>query len=181
MDDGRLPGEMTLDGIAKRLDAIDAKLGGLETNVGGLDARLVGIETKVGGLDARLGGLDARLGGLDTKVGGLDARLGGLDARLGGLDTNVGGLDATLGGLDTKVGGLQAEMRSGFKRVDEKLNEAKIRDEELHGLLKFSLEAREGLRESMEQRFDVMGNKHDQEIDLLKDVLRHVTGTRASG
>ena len=28
MDDGKLPGEMTLDGIAKRLDAIDAKLGG---------------------------------------------------------------------------------------------------------------------------------------------------------
>ena len=63
--DGRLPGEMTLDGIAKRLDAIDARLGGVEA----------------------------------------------------------------------KVGGLEAEMRSGFTRVDEKLNEAKIRDEELHGLL----------------------------------------------
>lgn len=60
MDDGRLPGEMTLDGIAKRLDAIDTKLGGLE-----------------------------------------------------------------------------AEMRSGFTRVGEELNKAKIRDEELHGLLKF--------------------------------------------
>lgn len=104
MEDGRLPGEMTLDGIAKRLDAIDARLGGLE-----------------------------------------------------------------------------AETRSGFTRVDEKLNEAKIRDEELHGLLKFSLEAREGLRESMEQRFDAMGDKHDQEIGLLKDVVRHVTGTRANG
>ena len=87
MDDGRLPGEMTLDGIAKRLDAIDTKLGGLET----------------------------------------------------------------------KVGGLEAEMRSGFTRVVEELNNAKIRDEELHGLLKFSLEARDGLRESMEERFDAMG------------------------
>ena len=72
-------------------------------------------------------------------------------------------------------------MRSGFTRVDEELNKAKIRDEELHGLLKFSLEAREGLRESIEQRFDEMGKKQDQELDLLKDVLRHVTGTRASG
>ena len=132
MDDGRLPGEMTLDGIAKRLDAIDAKLGGV-------------------------------------------------DARLGGLDAKVGGLDGTVGGLAAKLDGLEAEMRSGFTRVDEKLNEAKIRDEELHGLLKFSLEAREGLRESMEQRFEVTGNKHDQEIDLLKDVLRHVSGARASG
>jgi hypothetical protein len=75
---------------------------------------------------------------------------------------------------------LQDEVSAGFRRVHEQLNAAKIRDEEAHGLLKFSLEAREGLRESMEQRFDVMGNKHDQEIDLLKDVLRHVTGARAS-
>lgn len=104
MDDGKLPDKMTLDGIAKRLDAIDAKLGGLEV-----------------------------------------------------------------------------EMRSGFTRVGEELNNAKIRDEELHGLLKFSLEAREGLRESTEERFDEMGKKQDQELDLLKDVLRHVTGTRASG
>ena len=93
----------------------------------------------------------------------------------------VGGLDAKFGGLDAKVGGLEAEMRSGFTRVGEELNKAKIRDEELHGLLKFSLEAREGLRESMEERFDVMGKNQGQELDLLKDVLRHVTGTRASG
>jgi len=131
MDDGRLPGEMTLDGIAKRLDAIDAKLGGLE-------------------------------------------------AKVGGLEVKVGGLEVKVGGLEVKVGGLEAEVRSGFTRVGEELNKAKIRDEELHGLLKFSLEAREGLRESMEQRFDVMGNKHDQEIDLLKDVLRH-TASRANG
>ena len=91
------------------------------------------------------------------------------------------GIAKRLDAIDAKFDGLEAEMRSGFTRVDEKLNEAKIRDEELHGLLKFSLEAREGLRESMEQRFDVMGTKHDQEIDLLKDVVRHVTGARAKG
>ena len=83
------------------------------------------------------------------------------------------------GGL-AKLGGLEAEMRSGFTRVGEELNDAKIRDEELHGLLKFSLEAREGLRESMEQRFDVTGNRTTtRSSSLLKDVLRHVTGTRA--
>ena len=146
MDDGRLPGEMTLDGIAKRLDAIDAKLGGH-----------------------------------DAKFDAIDAKLDAIDARLGGHDAKFDAIDARLGGHDAKFDGLEAEMRSGFTRIDEKLNEAKIRDEELHGLLKFSLEAREGLRESMEQRFDVIGNKHDQEIGLLKDVLRHVTGARASG
>jgi chromosome segregation ATPase len=133
------------------------------------------------GIAKRLDAIDARLGGLDTRLAGLDTKVGGLDTKVGGLDTKVGGLETKLGGLDTKLGGLEAEMRSGFKSIGDELNKAKIRDEELHGLLKFSLEAREGLRESMEQRFDEAAKNQDRELGLLKDVLRHVTGTRASG
>jgi hypothetical protein len=120
---------MTLDGIAKRLDAIDAKLGGLEAE----------------------------------------------------MKSGFRRTDAQLHTVKTRADSIESEMRSGFTRVGEELNNAKIRDEELHGLLKFSLEAREGLRESIEERFDGMGKKQDQELDLLKDVLRHVAGTRASG
>lgn len=114
MDDGRLPGEMSLENIAKDLTAIKEQI------------------------------------------------------------------DKQFSSIDKRFDGIEAEMRSGFTRVGEELNKAKIRDEELHGLLKFSLEAREGLRESMEQRFDEVRKKQDQDIDLVKNVLRHVTGTRAS-
>ena len=76
--------------------------------------------------------------------------------------------------IDDKVTSLQSEVRSGFKRVDEALNAAKIRDEEAHRLLKFGLEAREGLRESVEARFEEADKKHDEQIDLLKQVVQHM-------
>ena len=76
--------------------------------------------------------------------------------------------------IDDKVTSLQDEARASFKHVDEELNAAKIRDEEAHRLLKFSLEAREGLRESVEVRFDQADKKHDEQIDLLKQVVQHV-------
>ena len=73
---------------------------------------------------------------------------------------------------------LQDEVRSGFKRVDQELNAAKIRDEEAHRLLEFSLESREGPRESVDARFDEADKKHDEQIDLLKQVVQHLA-TRA--
>ena len=44
--------------------------------------------------------------------------------------------------------------------------------EQTHALLRFGLEAREALRESMDARFDAADRKHDEQIGLLKDVLR---------
>ena len=80
--------------------------------------------------------------------------------------------------IDKKVTSLQAEMQTGFKRVDEELNAARIRDEEAHRLLTFSLEAREGLRESVETRFEEADRKHGQQIDLLKQAVHHLASTR---
>jgi hypothetical protein len=95
--------------------------------------------------------------------------------------------------IDEKVTSLQDEVRSGFKRVDQELNAAqirdeeihrelnaaKIRDEEAHRLLKFSLEAREGLRESVEARFEESDVKQDEQIDLLKQVVQHLAAQQA--
>ena len=89
-------------------------------------------------------------------------------------------VEMTLEDLAKRLEVFQTDVKAGFQRVDEQLNAARIRDEEMHSLLKFSFEAREGLRESMENRFDAIERKHDDEIGLLKDVLRHVTGPRAS-
>ena len=101
-----------------------------------------------------------------------------IDTKVGHLDTKVGSLDAKLGELDTK-------MTAGFKKVDDRskdvdrrFNEAKIRDEELHGQVKFSLEAREALRDTMMARFDTTDKKQDESIGLLKDVIRDLARTR---
>jgi hypothetical protein len=41
--------------------------------------------------------------------------------------------------------------------------------------MKFGLEAREALRETVDARFDATDKKHDEELGLLKSVLRAVT------
>ena len=39
--------------------------------------------------------------------------------------------------------------------------------------MSFALEADEVLRDSMSRRFDAADRKHDEQIGLLKDVIRH--------
>ena len=73
-------------------------------------------------------------------------------------------VDGTVSTLAGSVGDLRTEMRIQF--------------DETHRLLKFGLEAREALRENMEDRFAAVDRKHDQEIGLLKDVLRSVAPRR---
>ena len=80
--------------------------------------------------------------------------------------------------LKTSVQELRETVQSGFERVDLQLNNAKIRDEEILSLAKFSLEANDALRETMETRFTEVGKKLDDEVSLLKDVLRDRSRTR---
>ncbi len=121
---------MTLDGIARQLEAIRADITGIKGDITGIKGDMAGMKTELKG----------ELTGLRGEVKSLDGR-----------------------------------MTEGFRRVDEELNAAKIRDEEAIRLLNFGLEAREGLRESVDARFDATDKKHDEEIGLLKDVLRSVT------
>lgn len=94
--------------------------------------------------------------------------------RLDTLQSDMTSVKSNVQSLQTNLTSLQAGVQTGFKRVDEALNAAKIRDEEAHRLLEFSLEAREGLRESVDARFDEADKKHDQQIDLLKQVVQHL-------
>lgn len=149
MDDARLANEMTLEGIAKRLDGIDNKL--------------TAVDNKISTLDSKVSALDSKVSTLDSKVGTLDGK--------------VTGLEATVTSLKSDVATLDQRMTAGFKSVDQQLNAAKIRDEELHGFMKYGLEAREALRESMETGFSAIDKKLDQDIGLVKDVLRHLSGS----
>ena len=101
-------------------------------------------------------------------------RLDAIDRKVTSLQADMSEVKPNVASVQSNLTALQVEVRSGFRRVDEELNAAKIRDEEAHRLLKFSLEAREGLRESMEVRFDAVEKKQDEQIDLLKHAVHHV-------
>lgn len=135
MDDARISSEMTMAGIAQKLDAIQSDLGDVKQDVSAIKN--------------------------DVAV----------------LKTDVAVLKTDMAGVKTDIAGLMYEVKSGFERVDTELNDARIRDEQLHSLMKFGLEAREALRETVAARFDETDRRHEEAISLLKDVLqsRHPT------
>ena len=130
MDDARLANEMTLDGIARQLEAIRSDVAGVKSDVASMKSDMTGMKS------------------------------------------DMTGVKSDMTGMKSETASLKDEMRDGFRKIGEDLNAARIRDEKLHRLMTFGLEAREGLRESVETRFDATDKKHDEEIDLLKDVLR---------
>ena len=137
MDDGRLPDEMSIERIAKRLDEIGDNVGLLRSDVTSIKSDVTSLKSDVTS-----------------------------------LKSDVTSLKSDMTSVKSDVRSLRSEMEEGFQRVDQQLNDAKIRDEELHRLMKFGLEAREALRETTEARFDTVERKQDEQIELLKDTLK---------
>ena len=112
---------------------------------------------------------------LKTVVEQVDTLAKAVDSGMRSMESRMGSMESRMGSMDSRMDTMQKEMKDGFAHVDQKLNEARMRDEELRGLMTFGLEAREALRETMEERFTEADKKHDEQIDLLKTVLRGVT------
>ena len=74
--------------------------------------------------------------------------------------------------MDKRFDRMDKRFESLEQKMDQGFNDSKIRDEHLLGLTRFSLEADEVLRDSMMRRFDDADRKHDEQISLLKDVVR---------
>jgi chaperonin cofactor prefoldin len=112
-------------------------------------------------------------------IEGLSTQLKTLTEQLDAFAKTVNGrfdtINVQFDGVNARFDKMQKEMEDGFAEVNQKLNDSKIRDEELHTLIKFGFEAREALRETIEVRFDAAEKKRDEQIDLLKAVLRDVT------
>ena len=135
------------------------------------DARIAN-EMTLDGIARRLDSIQSDLVTVKQDVAAIKTDVAVLKTDVAVLKTDVAVLKTDVAGLKTDVGGLMYEVKSGFERVDSELNDARIRDEELRALMKFGLEAREALRESMTTRFDQTDKMHAEEIGLLKDVLR---------
>jgi chromosome segregation ATPase len=146
MDDGRIATEMSMDEIARQLGAIRSDITSIKNDMTAVTTDLAVMKTDMTDVKADMTDLKTDMTVMKTDL------------------TNV---QATVSGLSTGLMDLKSEMESGF-------NDSKMRDEELRDLMKFGLEAREALRETVEARFDETGRKHDDQISLLKDVLKDV-------
>jgi chromosome segregation ATPase len=153
MDDGRIATEMSMDEIARQLGAIRSDITSIKNDMTAVTTDLAVMKTDMTDVKADITDLKADMTDLKTDMTVMKTDL-----------TNV---QATVSGLSTGLMDLKSEMESGF-------NDSKMRDEELRDLMKFGLEAREALRETVEAGFDETGRNHDDQISLLKDVLKDV-------
>lgn len=102
----------------------------------------------------------------DELAAKLDQKFDRIDQKFDGIDKKFDSIGTTFEAIDKRFESLEQKVDAGF-------NASKVRDEELRSLMSFALEADEVLRDSMSRRFDAADQKHDEQIGLLKDVIRH--------
>jgi SMC interacting uncharacterized protein involved in chromosome segregation len=145
---------------------------GLAAAIGRLSSKIDTMDSKMSTMDSKMSTMDSKMSGMDSKMSAMDSRIGAMDSRIEAMDLKIGALDSKIDAVDSKVDAVADEMRSGFKRVDEQLNQARVRDEALHSMMKFGLEARDILRDEIGRRFDAADQRFDEQFDLLQAALK---------
>ena len=70
---------------------------------------------------------------------------------------------------------LEERLDGRFASFEERINHSmKVQFEETRGLIRFSLEAVDALRETTERGFAEMRADHEEQTTLLKDAVKHV-------
>ncbi len=72
-----------------KLDALNTRVGRVETTIAPIDARFDGVDARFDGVDARFDGVDARFDGVDARFDALEARFDKLEARFDTMASDV--------------------------------------------------------------------------------------------
>ncbi len=178
--------------LGARIDGVEAKLGAVEAKLG---ARIDGVEMKLGGVEAALG---ARIDGVETKLGGVEAALG---ARIGGVETKLGGVEAQIGGLAGELRAVETRLRGHIEDVEGHLSDklmvtdlglrghvseeiatlglkVDVLHEDVKSDFRFSLEARDGLKEQVERRFQEQQEFFRKALAPLEAAVRRANEER---
>jgi hypothetical protein len=98
-----------LEGLARRLAALEDRLGGVQ-------ARLQRTESRADGAVAGVEGIEARLARAEGRVGGVAARLGDLTAGLRQVSADVEAAQADLRRLEERVAADRARLAAATRR-----------------------------------------------------------------
>ncbi|HEX8028864.1 MAG TPA: hypothetical protein VF491_10405 [Vicinamibacterales bacterium] len=92
------------------------------------------------------------------------------------LDTIDTRLSTLVRRVDDGFTASESALRLGLTALESKIDDSsrasQIRDEELHRLTRFGLEATEVIADSINRRLDESNRKDDEQITLIKDVIR---------
>ena len=104
---------------------------------------------------------------LVKKIDSLDKRFDAVDEKFDAMDKRFDAKDQKFGTLEGKFGVLDENVTSKFDQL-------MVRLDDTHAVAKLGLEGLEGLRESMDAKFEAAAKTSADQMGLLKSVLVHV-------
>jgi hypothetical protein len=117
--------------MGERVDGVLGRLTAVERKVDSLDFKVSSVEVKVDALDMRVGSVEAKVDALEVKVDSVDGKVDSLAATMDRRFDEVAVAlveqrrytDFAYEGLDERMSALETEVRSGFARMDRKLDQ----------------------------------------------------------
>jgi septal ring factor EnvC (AmiA/AmiB activator) len=123
---------------------------------------------------ASLKDLQASMADVKGDIAAMKTDMTDMKADIGGIKADLSDVKADIGDMKSDIGGLKYEVIAGFKRVDNQLDAARLRDEHMVRTIKFSFEAVQAHREVSDAKFDTVIKEMRGNTDLLKSALVHV-------
>ena len=115
---------------------------------------------------------------LVKKVDALDKRFDAVDEQFDAMDkkftSKFDAMDEKFGAMDEKFGALENKVEALDRNNTSKFAQIMVRLDETHAVAKLGLEGLEGLRESMDAKFEAAAKSNADQMGLLKSVLVHV-------
>lgn len=146
MTEYEMPMEEQIKSLAKKIDALGEKFDGIDKKFDVIDTRFDAIDTKFDAIDKKFDAMDTKFDGIDKKFDGIDKKFDAMDQKFDALATNV----------------------------TTKFDQIMIRLDETNATAKLGLEGLQGLRESMDEKFEAAAKTSADQTGLLKSVLVHV-------
>ena len=115
---------------------------------------------------------------LVKKVDSLDKRFDAVDEKFDAMDkkftSKFDAVDQRFDAMDQKFDALENKVETLDRNNTAKFAQIMVRLDETHAVAKLGLEGLEGLRESMDAKFEAAAKSSADQMGLLKSVLVHV-------
>ena len=100
---------------------------------------------------------------MEEQIKSLAKKIDALDQKFDGIDKKFDGIDKKFDGIDKK-----------FDAMDQKLDKLTVRLDDTHAVAKLGLEGIQGVRESMDEKFEEAAKASADQTELLKSLFVHV-------
>jgi predicted nuclease with TOPRIM domain len=111
---------------------------------------------------------------MEEEIKLLVKKVGSLGEKFDALDEKFDAIDKRFDAIDKKFDAVDKKFVAMDQKLDTKFGEVMIRLDETNAIAKLGLEGLQGLRESMDDKFEAAAKTSTDQTELLKAVLVHL-------